>query len=152
MFSLGVTWYALVVARLPFGSEPDYDNLRPLVFVPRRPSSKFIPLSPAFKDLLTQMLTYDWRKRITLEQVRQHPFFKGYDWDKAARCEQPPPFVPKKEDWKKSKEFQWVLMQRPCYDTIFSCFVRLQLSRSFTVQLSTLLQGGGHARTARGTR
>lgn len=105
IFSLGVTWYALVLARLPFGSEPDYDNLRKLIFVPRKASKRFFPLSAPLIDLLTKMLTYDWRKRITIPEIKKHPFFNGFDWNAAAQRRNPPSFIPDPEDWKKNDEF-----------------------------------------------
>lgn len=89
IFSLGITWYALALAKLPFGAEPDYDNLRPLVFHPKKASSKWVPLSEEFIDLVTQMLAYKSEDRITLPEIMEHPWFTkvGFDW------------VRKKEEW-----------------------------------------------------
>ena len=37
-------------------------------------------LSPEAKDLITKMIC-DASSRITFEQMKKHPFFKGIDWD-----------------------------------------------------------------------
>jgi hypothetical protein len=37
-------------------------------------------------------------KRITIDKVKQHEFFKGLDWEKLGRKEIPPPIHLRSED------------------------------------------------------
>lgn len=56
-------------------------------------------LSPEAIDILTKLLQYDPEKRIGCRdlgsvEIKQHPFFKGIDFDALERKELEPPFVP----------------------------------------------------------
>jgi serine/threonine protein kinase len=44
-------------------------------------------ISKEGKDLLNQLLNKRPDKRITLENVKRHEFFKGLDWDKLLKKE-----------------------------------------------------------------
>jgi len=46
-------------------------------------------------DLLLQLLERNPTKRLCMpDKIKAHPFFSSIDWDKLARKELPPPYVP----------------------------------------------------------
>lgn len=58
-----------------------------------------IPECPSFvsltaRDLIHQLLVRDPQRRLSDEQLRQHAFFGGIDWDRLERLEYPTPYVP----------------------------------------------------------
>ena len=55
-------------------------------------------ISKEGKDLLNQLLNKRPDKRITLENVKRHEFFKGLDWDKLLKMELQPPTLLKNEE------------------------------------------------------
>ena len=50
-------------------------------------------ISKEAKDLLNQLLNKKPEKRITLDLVKKHEFFKGLDWDKLLKKEIKPPII-----------------------------------------------------------
>ena len=50
------------------------------------------------RDLLTKMLNRKPRERITISQMKTHPFFKGINWKLLAERKVPPPLLLKLED------------------------------------------------------
>jgi len=55
-------------------------------------------ISKEGKDLLNQLLNKRPDKRITLDNVKRHEFFKGLDWDKLLKKELVPPILLKNEE------------------------------------------------------
>ena len=55
-------------------------------------------ISKEGKDLLNQLLNKRPDKRITLDNVKKHEFFKGLDWDKLLKKELVPPILLKNEE------------------------------------------------------
>ena len=53
--------------------------------------------SSEFQDLVRKLLRHDPSKRLgsqSIDEIKRHRFFKGQDWSKLERKEQPAPFVP----------------------------------------------------------
>ncbi|KAF8582778.1 Pkinase-domain-containing protein [Ramaria rubella] len=72
IWSCGVILYALLVGRLPF----DHENLRILLEKVKIATYETpVDIPPAAKDLLSKMLEKDVTQRITMSQIRIHPFF-----------------------------------------------------------------------------
>ena len=46
------------------------------------------------KDLISKILVTDPIMRISIKDIKQHPFFESIDWGKAERLELDPPFIP----------------------------------------------------------
>jgi len=73
VWSCGVILFAFLCARLPFD-----DEAVPKLFQKIREGVFTIPdhLSPDAKDLIKQMLVVDPLKRITISEIRNHPWFQ----------------------------------------------------------------------------
>eukprot|EP00639_Heterosigma_akashiwo_P004409 CAMPEP_0194569732 /NCGR_PEP_ID=MMETSP0292-20121207/7327_1 /TAXON_ID=39354 /ORGANISM="Heterosigma akashiwo, Strain CCMP2393" /LENGTH=342 /DNA_ID=CAMNT_0039420035 /DNA_START=199 /DNA_END=1224 /DNA_ORIENTATION=+ len=74
VWSAGVIFYALLCGSLPF----DDDNI-PNLFRKIKSGFFYMPshLSNMAKDLVSRMLTVDPLKRITIAEIRQHPWFQA---------------------------------------------------------------------------
>jgi len=79
IWGLGVTLYCVIFAKLPFNGETEmqvYDNIRTLepVF--------HTQVSPELVDLLTKLLMKDPEKRITIADIKLHPWYLGKKFTK----------------------------------------------------------------------
>ncbi|CAG8529038.1 4814_t:CDS:2 [Gigaspora margarita] len=74
VWALGVTLYCFIFGRCPFIADTEFE----LFFhvIPRQPLEfpDDIPISDSLKDLLTRLLEKDPQKRITLGEVKKHPW------------------------------------------------------------------------------
>eukprot|EP01103_Thecamoeba_quadrilineata_P013486 TRINITY_DN3766_c0_g1_i1.p1 TRINITY_DN3766_c0_g1~~TRINITY_DN3766_c0_g1_i1.p1 ORF type:complete len:513 (+),score=82.04 TRINITY_DN3766_c0_g1_i1:190-1539(+) len=72
VWSCGVILYALLCAKLPFD-----DEVIPQLFKKIREGIFTLPehLSPESKQLISSMLVVDPLKRITIDEIREHPWF-----------------------------------------------------------------------------
>jgi serine/threonine protein kinase len=85
IYALGVILYCLINGRQPFVANNPYDMLK---FMNDGLQFDF-SVSKELRDLLSKMLTIDPKKRITLAEIRIHPFtMKNYE-------EPPASYVPK---------------------------------------------------------
>jgi len=99
LFSLGATLYEMVAGRVPFHVEPyiqDPDSnilkkmiLEDKVHFPKR-------LSRECMAFLYSLLEKTQQKRLKLPAVKQHPWFKGMEWEKISAKAAKPPFDPNK--------------------------------------------------------
>ncbi|KAG5506460.1 hypothetical protein JKF63_05963 [Porcisia hertigi] len=99
-WSLGVVLFTFLTGYFPFskqtGQETSHAILHSALRFPPRPT-----LSEEARSLLNQLLQKDPDTRISsLAQLRQHPFFNGFDW--AACCERrlTPPVVLHKDSYR----------------------------------------------------
>jgi serine/threonine kinase 38 len=79
-WSLGVIMYECLVGYPPFYGEDPMSTCKKIVNWKRTltfPAEA--NLSPAAKDLIQRLIT-DRSTRLTFEQLMQHPFFNGIDW------------------------------------------------------------------------
>ncbi|KAJ7281487.1 kinase-like domain-containing protein [Mycena rebaudengoi] len=91
-WSLGAIFFECLVGYAPFCSENPGDTYKKII---EWPNYLFFPeevfISREGEDLLRQMMTWA-DKRLTVNQIKTHPFFFGADWNSLRHIE--PPFVP----------------------------------------------------------
>jgi 5'-AMP-activated protein kinase catalytic alpha subunit len=75
VWSCGVILYALLCGTLPF----DDENI-PNLFKKIKGGIYTLPshLSPGARDLIPRMLVVDPMKRVTIPEIRQHPWFQAH--------------------------------------------------------------------------
>lgn len=95
LWSLGIMMFDMLHGEVPFRGESRSETLRKIVCEKLRMPEG---LSPEAQDLLRRLMTRNVRKRITCQEIKTHPFFSTFDWDKASARELTPPFVPKFEN------------------------------------------------------
>ena len=79
VWSLGVLLYAMVVGELPFSDENMHRLMRKIVQTePRYPET----VSPQLRNLLEKLFQKDPDARITLQKVKEHPWFSQHDYSK----------------------------------------------------------------------
>ena len=77
LWSCGVILFALLAGYLPF-EDPNTSNLYKKILSADYEMPDFI--SPEAHDLIVRILTTDPEKRITIAQIKQHPWFDCVDW------------------------------------------------------------------------
>eukprot|EP00736_Rhodelphis_marinus_P000480 Rmarinus@m.19940 len=99
-WGLGMLLYEMVVGLgyTPF-AEADTDNTTMYVNIVTKPLSlpSYAQMRDDTKDLLTKLLEKDPEKRLGhggIEEIMNHPFFKGIDWDKLRKMEVEAPLRP----------------------------------------------------------
>uniref|UniRef100_A0A7S3QLD0 cGMP-dependent protein kinase n=1 Tax=Dunaliella tertiolecta TaxID=3047 RepID=A0A7S3QLD0_DUNTE len=109
-WTLGVLLYVLLAARQPFASPKTQD---PMEIMRRIVSEKwpvtFPPyMSKAAKDLISRLLERRPAKRLGMQRdgvqdIKQHPWFAGFDWAALASRRMQPPRIPRASDGAKRK-------------------------------------------------
>jgi len=95
-WSLGVTFYELMVGQLPFALNPE--NYKKGIVLSKLNFPETI--SPIAVDFLSKLLEPDPSKRIGcgalgFDEIKSHAFFEGLDFDKLVNGQLVTPFVPK---------------------------------------------------------
>lgn len=81
-FSLGVVLFVLVTAKIPFGRAVMYDGYYKWIMQKKfvnywtLMSSKIIPVTDEFKDLVSKLVIYESAERLTVKDALEHPWFK----------------------------------------------------------------------------
>jgi len=109
-WTLGVLMYVLLTARQPFTSPKVADQMEVMRrIVDDRWPIRYAPyMSAEARDLVSRLLERKPVKRIGMQagraaDIKNHPWFKGFDWDALASRRMEPPRKPKDEDSAKRK-------------------------------------------------
>ncbi|CAD2215216.1 Protein kinase domain/Protein tyrosine kinase, putative [Angomonas deanei] len=96
---VGVVLYTLLTGYFPFLKSKNADTCAAIVKSPLQ-FPQHVKCSDETKDLLQQLLQKKPSARIsTLDQLKAHPFFNGFDWVKCERRELTPPLLLHKHNY-----------------------------------------------------
>ena len=96
-FSFGVVLFEMFCGYHPF--KPKGQRIDPKIYLRKTFIPEKVPKTP--RDLIEKLFVSNPIKRLGYrgaDEVKQHPFFKGVDFDKVLRKEYKPPFIPKLKD------------------------------------------------------
>eukprot|EP00755_Sulcionema_specki_P022732 Sspe_Gene.77220::Locus_48238_Transcript_1_1_Confidence_1.000_Length_1655::g.77220::m.77220/K04456/AKT; RAC serine/threonine-protein kinase len=95
LWALGVLLFEMLTGQLPFDGENQVDICENIMLAePQFPPT----IDPDAQNLISQLLRKDPQSRPSAADLRKHPFFASINWDRLARRELPPPFVPDLEN------------------------------------------------------
>jgi serine/threonine protein kinase len=91
-WSLGVVLYEMLYGATPFRGSNRKETFHRILTKAPELTGETTPL----RDLIAKMVEKDPEKRIELERIKGHDFFRGIEWDHVLRISRPP-FVPENE-------------------------------------------------------
>lgn len=104
-WSIGILIYEMIVGFPPFyhsNQQTMYELIEKFPVKFPDPVKHKIPMSEEVKDLISKMLEKDPKNRIGTEggvdEIQQHPWFEGFDFDKLLNRELDAPMIPKLSD------------------------------------------------------
>ncbi|GBE78508.1 cAMP-dependent protein kinase catalytic subunit alpha [Sparassis crispa] len=90
IYAAGVVLYVMLMGRLPFGLNPRKQTLaEQFRHITELPVDFDVDgdISPDGQDLLERMLEKDPRRRATIPEIKEHPYFASIDWPALERRE-----------------------------------------------------------------
>lgn len=94
-WGLGVTMYRMLTGRMPFGNHASSRvDIKACVLKEHLVFQPVDSVSPVGRALLKQLLARRPSHRLTLEDLKDHPFFAGIDWKVVAKKGLIPPSKP----------------------------------------------------------
>ncbi|RDB24179.1 Protein kinase C zeta type [Hypsizygus marmoreus] len=97
VFGGGVSLHWMLLSRMPFGHAFAVTERVAIETAVIHEPLKFRQednISIEAQDLIRGMLAKDPRDRLSVGEIKQHPWFAGIDWEKAAKHELPAPWKP----------------------------------------------------------
>ncbi|GAQ90250.1 Serine Threonine protein kinase [Klebsormidium nitens] len=101
LWSLGVALHRMLTGVCPFGDAPKTPPAKVLQRIKDKKPPQFPEsLSADAKNLITRLLQHESGDRLGwgdlgIEEIRAHPWFAGFEWEKLRRRELEAPFLPK---------------------------------------------------------
>lgn len=95
MWALGVLVYEMILGTTPF-----FDENKAKMFTNIVSAEPFFPaqLDRRISDFIGRLLDKDPNTRPKFEEIKDHPFFEGFNWDKVYNREYRPNFIPPTKD------------------------------------------------------
>jgi len=98
-WSLGIMAYEFSHGRRPYSVSRSEGNNEKKKMINSIKTSKLkdiisVNCSDALKSLICGLLEQDPLKRFGAEEIKNHPFYKGFDWDALLKKSAPPPIIP----------------------------------------------------------
>lgn len=134
-WSLGILAYELITFTTPFYNKNKTKMLNDIVSaIPKMDKIDDKSLSNLIHDLLNK----DPKHRPKLQEIKVHPFFDGFDWDKLYRKEIRPSFAPEINDPREPKYFdQQFTSEMPvdsyARDTVITPFENFSFCEDFAI-------------------
>jgi len=117
IWAYGVVLFEMLTAQHPFYSPDRHQLVQNILHVPL---PFHHPLSPMAIDLLQRILTREIEYRITSEEIMNHVFFDGLNWDDLLNKQISPPFVPNVQDTTDTGFFDAEFTEQPIQFTPIS--------------------------------
>ena len=99
-WALGVLLYEMLYGTTPFKGIHRKETFYRILSKPPSLTGESTPL----RDLIGKLLEKDPKKRIHVEEIKSHDFFKGVQWNTVLQIQRPP-FIPENEVDEDTKEF-----------------------------------------------
>jgi serine/threonine protein kinase len=95
IWQLGILTYEMILGQTPF-----FDENKSKMFTAILSQSPYFPpqLDSRVCDFISRLLTKNAQERPTFEDLKSHPFFEGFVWDKVINREYRPNFIPPMRD------------------------------------------------------
>jgi serine/threonine protein kinase len=152
-WSLGVIMFELFYGITPFNSDTTEEALQKLIcwknylIQPEPVEPDELPISEAGWDLITRLICEPSKRigRVGIEEIMNHAWFKGFDWNRILDSE--PPFVPDLEGELDTSYFQHALDEQD-YRTLSINFATVQQLLEADVQdIDKILMHGKISKT-----
>lgn len=92
-WSLGVVLYEMLYGTTPFRGSNRKETFYQILSKP----PNLIGETTSLRDLIRRLLEKDPNRRINVEEIKGHDFFKGVDWEKVILVSRPP-YIPPPDD------------------------------------------------------
>ena len=95
IWALGILCYEMILGATPF-----YDENKAKLFSNIVSAQPYFPpqLDRRIADFISKLLCKNPEERPTFEDMKSHPFFEGFNWDKVMNREYRPNFIPPTKD------------------------------------------------------
>jgi len=157
-WSLGVIMFELFYGITPFNSDTTEEALQKLtcwkdyLVQPEPVEADELPISDSGWDLITRLICEPPKRigRVSIEEIMQHSWFKGFDWENLLNNE--PPFVPVLDSEIDTSYFQNALDEQDYKDLSINFNTVQQLLEADVQDIDKILMHGHISKTEEDSR